>query len=322
MTRSLRNKLLLASLTALFLGIFGAKAQNIEGMGNDGLFKGNAFSQSYLDTTKTYSTAKKDTADVLFSFKEYFGGLGHKRSARIGVVAGGSTIFVGGMQIYNKDYWKLPIVYGGIGAGVGLGIYYNSQYKKSGYTDENSHKAMMWSFIGAGLCYWGSFMDGVISYKPNDYPHPGKATLYSILLPGLGQIYNREYWKLPLYWGGMGVALSFYSDNKNNYIRFRDIYNEATTPGSGYDGPISADTAKYYRDVYRRYRDYSLLAVAAVYLLQIIDANVFSYMHNFEVDDNISLRINPTVILPESNSYAFAPVASQTAIGMSVGLTF
>ncbi len=159
-------------------------------------------------------------------------------------------------------------------------------------------------------------MDGVISYKPDDYPSAGKATLYSILLPGLGQIYNKEYWKLPLYLGGLGAAFHYYSDFNRNFQRFRNIYIEATNPDAQYDGPITAEQALYYRNIYRRYRDYSTLIIAAVYLLQVIDANVFSYMHNFEVTDDLSMRMEPVIGLPDYQ------LAMATPGKFSTGMTF
>ena len=242
-------------------------------------FRSEAFSQSYSNDKS--ATSGKDSVEVIFSFKEYFGGLGHKNDLKIGKLVGGSTVFVGGCQIYNKQYWKLPIVYGTIGAGIGAGIYFNSK--------GNSTAAAL-SFAGAGLAWWGSLMDGVISYKPDDYPNAGKATLYSILLPGLGQIYNKEYWKLPLYLGGLGAAFHYYSDFNRNFQRFRNIY--------------------------RRYRDYSTLIIAAVYLLQVIDANVFSYMHNFEVTDDLSMRMEPVIGLPDYQ------LAMATPGKFSTGMTF
>ena len=163
-------------------------------------------------------------------------------------------------------------------------------------------------------------MDGVINFKPSEYPHPGKATLYSLLVPGLGQIYNREYWKLPIYLGAIGFAVHLYADNRANYLRFRDIYIQASD--KSYSGPISAQQALYYRDVYRRYRDYSVLAIAALYVLQVIDANVFSYMHNFEVDDDIALKVAPAVIIPDNQFASITPTSQPAAFGLRLGLNF
>ena len=287
-------------MAVLFTAIFSVDA-------SAQVFKEQAFNQQYNDDP----ASAKDSTDVLFSFKEYFGGLSHKRDIRIGTMTAGSALFIGGSQIYNRQYWKLPIVYGTIGGSLGAGFYLNSQGKK---------EAATYCFIGAGVAYWATLMDGVINFKPSDYPHPGKATLYSILLPGLGQIYNREYWKLPVYLGLMGFAVHFYSDNRANYERFRDIYIEASAPG--YTGQVSATQALYYRDQYRRIRDYAALGIAVIYLLQIIDANVFSYMHDFEVDDDIALKVAPAVILPENQFASLNPVSQPAAFGLRMNLRF
>jgi hypothetical protein len=81
---------------------------------------------------------------------------------------------------------------------------------------------------------------------------------------------------------------------------------------------ISGETALYYRDIYRRYRDYSVLAIAAFYLIQVIDANVFAYMQDFEVNEDIALHIRPSVITPDLQ-FASRPV---NAVGISLGFTF
>lgn len=89
--------------------------------------------------------------------------------------------------------------------------------------------------------------------------------------------------------------------------------------------PISAETAKWYRDVYRRYRDYSIVATALFYFLQILDANVFAYMHDFEVNDDISLNLEPTIIAPD-NAYAIHTTGDsyngRNAFGFRLGFTF
>jgi len=162
-------------------------------------------------------------------------------------------------------------------------------------------------------------MDGAVMFNDGGKkPNAAKATVYSILLPGLGQIYNGELWKVPIYWGLMAGATHFFLENRLQYQRWRDMYNLINDPevSSSEKPPWSAETAKYYRDVYRRYRDYSVLAMAIAYVLQIVDANVFAYMQDFEVNDDISMRLAPTV-LPTSEQYASAP-----AVGMRVGFTF
>ena len=289
----------LVAVMILLLPVLCAQAQ----------FKSEAFTQSYNDDTGT----KSDSTDVLFSFKEYFGGLAHKNELKVGTLAAGSAVFIGGEQIYNRQYWKLPIVYGSIFGSLGAGIYFNTQ---------GQHDIAKYCFIGTGVAYWATHMDGVISYKTDKYPLPGKATLYSILLPGLGQAYNGEFWKIPVYLGGFGAAFYFFNTNSINYERYRRIYKEASGDNAAtYEGPISSETALYYRNVFRRYRDYSILAMALVYLLQVIDANVFSYMHDFEiVDDMASVSVTPTVIAPECN-LAMNP-ASSPAFGLSFGIRF
>ena len=272
-------------------------------------FKEQAFSQQYNDD----QAADKDSTDVLFSFKEYFGGLAHKNEIKIGTMTAGSALIIGGSQIYNRQTWKLPIVYGAIGGSLGAGIYLNAT---------GNQEAAKYCFIGAGIAYWGTLMDGVINFKPSVYPHPGKATLFSILVPGLGQIYNHEYWKLPIYLGAIGFAVHYYSDCQVNYLRFKNIYLEASDPTSVYDGPISATQALYYRNAYRRMRDYSVLAIAALYVLQVIDANVFSYMHNFEVDDDIALKVAPAVIIPDNQFASISPTSQPAAFGLRLGLNF
>ena len=282
-------------------------------------FKRDAFTQNYSDLKDT--TARKDSIDKMFSFKEFFRGVSHKQELLPGTLFAGSMLFIGSQQIYHKDYWKLPIIYGGLGATVGLGIHYRRNFNETG--NEHSRNLSTAMFLGAGAIYWATLMDGVIRYPSGGrHPHPGKATLYSILLPGLGQAYNGEYWKIPIYWGGLVASFHYYNLNNTNYLRYKRIYNEATDPESTTKPPISADAALYYRDVFRRWRDYSIVAILGVYLLQIIDANVFAYMQDFDVSDDLSMHIAPAVITPET-TYAmrhtpFAP----TGYGLSVGFRF
>ena len=294
-----------------------------------GQFKESAFSQSYNDEN---DTTARDSTDAAFTFKEFFGGASHKRDARIGVMFAGSSVFVGTQQIYNRQYWKLPVIYGGMAATAGAGIYFRHKYNVEG--DKRFRTASNLCFLGTGLVYWGSLLDGVANYDRGEYPQPGKATLYALLLPGLGQAYNKEYWKIPIYYTALMTSAHFFVLNNTNYRRFRWIYNEATMENSTYDGPVQASTAKYYRDVFRRYRDYAAVAVLGFYVLQIVDANVFAYMHDFELTDDLSMDIAPAVVAPD-NYYASAasgfdaggvrtrPMTTGcSGVGLRIGLRF
>lgn len=312
-------------------------------------FKEEAFKQTYNSDT----TAVSDTADKLFSFKEWGLGLAHKQTIKVGTMFAGSVFAPGTAQIYNKDYWKLPIIYGGIGALAGTGGYYLHKYNKTKkvydsyksdktafedlygkdypfdppFLDIKSKQTGTWLMAGAALIYWGSLLDGVVCYESDKEPLAGRATIYSVLLPGLGQIYNGELYKVPIYWGGLMASTHFLMMNNTNYKRFKRIHNQATDPDPEVNGsiPITGETAKWYRDIYRRYRDYSIVATALVYVLQIIDANVFAYMHDFEVTDDITMNVEPAVISPY-NAYAINPAPpygnGHNVLGMRVGIRF
>lgn len=309
-------------------------------------FKEEAFKQTYNEASD--STAVTDTAAKLFSFKDWAGGMSHKHSIKVGTMFMGSIFMPGTAQYYNKDYWKMPIFYAGMGAFAGTGGYYMHKYVKTKKAydmyqadkeafelnfgrieypfeppvlDIDSKKKGTLLLLGAGLFYWGSLLDGVICYESESEPNPGRAALYSALLPGLGQIYNGEYFKVPIYWGCLLGSTHFLMNNNTNYLRFKRIYSEASLENNS--SPISGETAKWYRDVYRRYRDYAIVATALFYMLQILDANVFAYMHDFEVNDDISMGLEPTIITPY-NAYAIntSNRYGQNAFGFKLGLTF
>jgi len=334
----LRLTVVLAILAAFSMN---AKAQ----------FREEAFNQNYNSPSDT--TASKDSVNQNWSFKEFYRGVTHKDTTlRIGSLFGGATVFIGTEQMFNRQYWKLPIIYGGLGTTLGMGYHYKNIYNKSKTAydaafeldpattltvDTHAKDMAKYMFASAGFIYWATLMDGVYNYKKDVPNQAGKATIYSILMPGLGQCYNGEYWKVPIYWGCLIGSVHFYSLNNTNYQRYRRIYKEATGGGE-YTGRISSETALYYRDVFRRYRDYSVLAIAGFYLLQVIDANVFAYMQDFEMSDDLSLNISPTIISPDCE-YAFAPTGTnfgaprrtfgapattfgQNAFGFKVGITF
>ncbi len=137
---------------------------------------------------------------------------------------------------------------------------------------------------------------------------PRVATMRSLMVPGWGQIYNRQYWKLPLVYGGFGVNIYFIIMNNNNYQYFRKYYEEIYYQASGttieiidFDGAtraLSADQLKRRVDAYRRNRDGSYLILLVVWAANIIDANVTAHLKTFDLTDDISLKIQPSFSSP------------------------
>ncbi len=120
---------------------------------------------------------------------------------------------------------------------------------------------------------------------------PAKAAFYSAVIPGLGQAYNKKYWKIPLVYAGIGTSLYFYIDSKKKYQDFREAYKRRL---EGYtdDEYSYLDTSRLIagQKFYQRNRDFSALFVLGFYVLNIIDANVDAALKQFNIDDNLSLK--------------------------------
>lgn len=134
-------------------------------------------------------------------------------------------------------------------------------------------------------------------------PHsPRKAALYSAVFPGLGQAYNREYWKMPLVYAAIGTCTYFFIDNMKTYKLYRDAYrlrvdgNPDTNDTDPRTAPFDTESLKLGRDQFRQYVDYSVLFFILAYGLNIVDATVFAHLRNFDMSDDLSMRISPTLI--------------------------
>lgn len=136
------------------------------------------------------------------------------------------------------------------------------------------------------------------SYNPLS---PAKAAFYSAVLPGLGQAYNKRYWKIPIVYGGLATGIYFYSTNNKEYNRYRDAYksrlaglrtdefyfdsqgNQLSTPR------VTTDGLQRGQKFYRKNKEISLLVTIGIYALNIIDANVDAHLMQYNVDENLSL---------------------------------
>lgn len=165
-------------------------------------------------------------------------------------------------------------------------------------------------------------------------PNSQRALWLALVLPGAGQIYNRKYWKLPLIYGGfLGCAYAMtwngqmYHDYAQAYMDIMDddpttqSYNQFLHLGA----QINSSNMERYKEIfrkrkdrYRRWRDMSMFVMIGVYALSVIDAYVDASLSEFDVSDDLSLRVEPTVL---NNQQSRNPFKS-SALGVQCALTF
>ena len=132
---------------------------------------------------------------------------------------------------------------------------------------------------------------------------PSRAAFYSAILPGLGQAYNKKYWKIPIVYAALGTGIYFFIDNTNEYNKYRDIYKRrlAGFTDDEYWGTdanqdplstpqISNDALIRAQRSLRKNREISLLVTIGIYALNIIDANVDAHLLQYNVDENLTLQ--------------------------------
>lgn len=133
---------------------------------------------------------------------------------------------------------------------------------------------------------------------------PATAAFYSAILPGLGQAYNKRYWKIPIVYGAIGTSLYFYIDNRKKYNEYRDAYKSrlAGNPDPNYDY-LSDNQLISAQEFYQRNASLSGLFVIGFYVLNIIDANVDAALLQFNVNQNLSLKpdVSPDTVTLKSN---------------------
>ncbi|EGJ70914.1 hypothetical protein Bcop_0697 [Bacteroides coprosuis DSM 18011] len=170
---------------------------------------------------------------------------------------------------------------------------------------------------------------------PNQWrPNPTKATWYAIIFPGGGQIYNRKYWKLPIFYGGFAgcaYALNWNNTMYKDYSQaYRDLkdnnpntnsYLELLPPNVTIDEGRLETILKNRKDKFRRYRDLSVIAFIGVYVLSIIDAYVDAELSNFDITPDLSMRIEPTIINNNTNT-SNNNILQNNSVGLQCKFTF
>ena len=127
--------------------------------------------------------------------------------------------------------------------------------------------------------------------KPINMLAPSRAAFYSAVIPGLGQAYNKKYWKIPLVYAALGTTVYFYITNNNKYNDYRDAYKRRLL-GFTDDEFSYLDTSRLIQAqrFYQRNRDLSALLVGVFYILNIVDANVDAHLMQYNVSDKLTLQ--------------------------------
>ena len=132
----------------------------------------------------------------------------------------------------------------------------------------------------------------ISSQKIQKDKSPKKASIYSAVIPGAGQIYTKKYWKVPIIYGGLVASAYFINDNNNQYKEYRDAALLSYETGENQLGYTYSELI-ILKDHYKRNREISYFSFVGVYILNIIDASVNAHLFNFDVSDDISLNIRP-----------------------------
>ncbi|MGB0177109.1 MAG: DUF5683 domain-containing protein, partial [Owenweeksia sp.] len=121
------------------------------------------------------------------------------------------------------------------------------------------------------------------------------ATWLSVAFPGLGQIYNRKYWKLPIVYGALGATIYFIIDNNKTYQYYLDgFYQITSTPGNDrFLGVYDERQLIELQNIYRKWRDLNIVLAGVVYALNILDAHVDAHLFYYNIDDDLTLRWDP-----------------------------
>jgi hypothetical protein len=162
-----------------------------------------------------------------------------------------------------------------------------------------------------------------IKLRPQFKPDPKKAIIYSAICPGLGQIYNRKYWKLPIVYGaflGCAYAITWNGNQYNEYSRaYKDFVDDNPNTDSWVRykaSSLSPDVSTWNpsevsnltnrlqrgKDFYRRYRDLSYIITIGVYALTMIDAYVDAQLFGFDINQDLSMRVEPVLFEKSSHN--------------------
>ncbi len=263
-----------------------------------------------------------------------------------------SVVLPGFGQIYNKQYWKLPILYGTVGASLGLCLWSNSKFQplKTEFdrlTDQsllrtpelnalqremNKYSTMRNAFMITTIASYIYFIgDACLKYSTAEVSPVNRATTLAMICPGAGQIYNKSYWRVPIVVGGFATTIYCIDWNNRGYQRFKKAYrlkadydaNPELFPNGSPDefgGRYSTSFLKNLRNSYRRNRDLCIILTAGLYILQAVDAHVDAHLRSYDISKDLSVSLTPTIGYSYNRMSPYS--GGGATLGMNLGLTF
>ena len=277
--------------------------------------------RAMLDTAERYSVIFRDSIPI-------------SRMCAISMIAPGFG------QLYNQQYWKIPIAWTTLGTSLYFGIKQNKKYQsykgeyeamqmRNASQEElnpvqakmirhNTYRQLL--FAGALASYIYFIGDGAVNY-PGYTSSVKKATTLSTICPGAGQFYNGSYWKVPIVLGGFATMAYMIDWNNRGYKRFKLAYDLVTDNNDltvdEFNGRYSADFLRNLRNNYRRNRDLCIILTGAFYLLNIIDAHVDAQLKDYDISDDLAVTVEPVI----SNFYSMRYNQSNL-VGFSIKFSF
>ncbi|MCC8034366.1 MAG: DUF5683 domain-containing protein [Rikenellaceae bacterium] len=284
-----------------------------------------------------------------------------KDSIGISKVTAISLVAPGYAQLYNSQYWKIPVLYGTVGTTTYFWLHEQKKYKSW----KKQYDYHMWNYGNQGdmklvqeidingnvrvsdlntiqhnmikrntsrqlwmAAAFGSYIyfvgDGAVNY-PGATTDIKKATTLSTIFPGAGQVYNGSYWKVPFVLGGFATMAMTIDWNNRGYQRFKLAYDQASTFPSGQSieflGRYTAEQLRKIKNSYRRNRDLCIILTGVVYALNIVDAHVDAHMKAYDISDDLGGNVTVSVNPVLLNTNTLMARSSNT-LGMQLCITF
>lgn len=162
------------------------------------------------------------------------------------------------------------------------------------------------------LFAYSLLVDAQTMLQENDHSAK-KASIYSAIIPGYGQYYNKKYWKIPVIYASIGTAFYIAKWNQNKYLIYKEAFQYRTdqdeTTIDEFERIYSEANLITIKNYHRKNRDLAYIICAGFYLLNIIDASVDAHLFNFTINEDISLNIEPSMM---HSNYNYHPALSLT----------